>query len=323
MSHWTLRVASRPQVGGGHVLRSLVLARALAAHGPVDFVLDPGGTAWGERIAEAGFAWQVERGDDALLPAALIDSYEPGLAERWRARTRCLAVMHDGAAPPAFPDLVIAPWLEGACADPHVLAGIDYALVDPAYPACPPVAARPVAGHVLVSFGLRDSPGATGRVLAALTRLAVRDWLPEVTVVMGAQAPHRAAVEKAVCALGPRARLVVDAPGLAGLLGECDLAVGAGGVSAAERAAAGRPSLTVTIADNQRGVARLLADRGATVDMGSLAALADADLDEALWQLASDAARRTALAEAGRRAVDGEGARRVADALARLYERTA
>lgn len=320
---WVLRVASCPEVGAGHVLRCLALARVLAVQAETRFVLDPQGLHWLPRLRDAGFDAVADDGSDSgpTLAGVVVDVYDPpaSLMARWRRRAGRLAQLVDGgpAAPEA--DLAVRQWCEPEEAESgRDLAGLDYVLIDPAYGA---VAAAPVpamAERVLVSFGYRDSPNATGRVLASLERLRRVGWSPRVTVVMGGGAPHLALVSDATARLG--GRLLIDVPGLAQLTAECDLAIGAGGVSAAERAAAGRPSATLTIAEHQRPVAEMLARRGATLDLGRLSDVDDPVLDRLLLDLAGDAGRRAAMAEVGRRVVDGRGAERVAAALLALPE---
>ena len=57
-----------------------------------------------------------------------------------------------------------------------------------------------------------------------------------------------------------------DAPNLVGLLGDTDIVIGAGGVSMLERFAAGVPSISTTIVDNQSAFVSGGVRLGATVE---------------------------------------------------------
>jgi hypothetical protein len=105
---------------------------------------------------------------------------------------------------------------------------------------------------------------ATCRVIDAL------EPLPgdvNLTVVLSSRAPHLAdAQRRAQGAI----TLMTDVADMAKLMTEADLAVGAAGSSAYERAALGLPTVMVTLADNQRGICELFAEAGAASDAGRI-----------------------------------------------------
>ena len=318
VERWLFRVASRPEFGGGHVTRCLALAAAMAPSASVRFLLDAGGEAWASAITEARYAISLD-GDWPHTPVdgVVLDHYDPEVADatRWRAVARRVVAFRDGGQPVLGVDVEICPWAKrGTGPTDGSLHGLDFAVVDPSYAAISNASIEPLPGRVLVAFGYRDSPNATTRVLEALDRLGA-EWSPTVTVALGANAPNLGSVETACDRLGARARLAVEPDGLQNLLSNCDFAVGAGGVSAAERAAGGRPSLTITLNEMQVPAAQALAAAGATADCGLLASLSDETLDAALMSLAKDTGARAAMARAGRRAVDGRGAERIAQRL--------
>ncbi|WP_204318388.1 hypothetical protein, partial [Klebsiella aerogenes] len=85
---------------------------------------------------------------------------------------------------------------------------------------------------VLVSLGLTDLGGVSGRVARTLAPLL---GPARMVVALGGGAPSLAALE-AMAAADARLDLRVDAPDMAALCAEADIAVGAGGGSAWERA---------------------------------------------------------------------------------------
>ena len=103
-------------------------------------------------------------------------------------------------------------------------------------------------GNILLSFGATDPLNATSRTIDALED-AVGD--ATVTVVLSSRAPHINDVRRRA---NGQIRLVTDVADMADLMTQTDLAVGAAGASAFERAMLGLPSIIVTLAENQRGV---------------------------------------------------------------------
>lgn len=289
----------------------------MAPFAPVSFVLDPEGNKWRDFLSAAGFeAASGDDGDDGPVAGAVVDHYDPapGMAEHWRKRAAKLVVFRDHSQTIANADIEIRQWAAHSSTNPSILSGLEYAIVDPGYADIREVSIRALPAHVLVAFGMRDTPNATALILAAVETLAP-EWQPRITVALGADAPHVLAVRCKVDELGDRARLVLDATDLQDELADCDLAVGAGGVSAVERAAAGRPSLTIALNSSQAPVASALAAVRATHDCGLVQRLSVESIADTLRSLAGDADRRAEMAQSGRRAVDGLGPQRTANAL--------
>jgi UDP-2,4-diacetamido-2,4,6-trideoxy-beta-L-altropyranose hydrolase len=199
------------------------------------------------------------------------------------------------------------------------LTGPMFAPLRPEFAALRPAALARRGGQlrrILVTMGGVDAENATGRVLAALEGLDLA-----VTVVMGGSAPHLDAVRAQVATMAG-ARLVVDSPDMATLMGQADLAIGAAGSTAWERCALGLPALLLVLADNQRMVAAGLEQAGAAHVLGEgVAADWPSHLPRLLAQI--DLARMSAAAAA---LTDGAGAGRIVamlSALPRLHLRPA
>ena len=136
--------------------------------------------------------------------------------------------------------------------------------------------------------------------------------------MLSSRAPHVDVVRKR---LHGKARLLTDVPDMAELMTSADLAIGASGSTAYERAVVGLPSILVTIADNQRGIARQMTEGGAALDGGTLDRGLVARLRALVESLLSDPGLRRRLAQAASALVDGRGALRIA--LAILDDETA
>ncbi len=326
-----LAPASGPGVGGGHVMRGLTLAEALAARGiACRFAVGPAGAALIERFAKGAFPVTPIAGL-TTLPAALgttkhdllvVDDYgadvtmEAGLRHLFRR----IAVIDDLADRAHEADVLIDPGFERRAEDydgllpPGALrlVGPAYALVRPAFAARRAAAlARPLAetpARVFAGFGLGDAGGIAARAVRW-----IRAALPEahIDLAVGADAESLPALEAMA---DPALHLHVDAADPAALMTGADFAVGAGGASTWERACLGLPSLAVVLADNQRAMIRRMAAAGALLAVDLAEPAVEIRVGEALAQLCAPETRR-ALRARSAALCDGQGSGRVADAL--------
>ena len=314
--------AAGPSVGGGHVMRSLTLARALEARGAacafkttpeVATVLD----AFAPDMARA----ETDQDFDALV----FDSYALGAEDhRAVARGRPTLVIDDLADRPLAADLVLDAGPARRAQDyagllppgAVLLLGPRYAPVRPAFAALREAAlARraesPPVRRILVSLSLTDVGGITGRVARLLRPLLGEIRLDLVVGGGAASLPDL----WALAADDPRLVLHVDTQHMPSLVFEADLAVGAGGSTTWERCVLALPTLTLILADNQVAAARALEAAGVTpcLDVGA------ADFEPAFLRemesLLGDAGRRARLSAASATVCDGLGADRTAEAF--------
>ncbi|KAA5802373.1 UDP-2,4-diacetamido-2,4,6-trideoxy-beta-L-altropyranose hydrolase [Alkalicaulis satelles] len=332
MRRASFRCDAGAAIGAGHLMRCLTLAQALKDRGwQAQFHCRDLPGAGLDRIAEAGFAFHLHAADDAGEVRTALSDGPPG----W------LIVDHYGldaeferaACPPGWRVMVIDDLADRThdCAllldqtpgraasdydgrvgeDCRRLIGPDYALIRPEFAAARRERKPGPLARLLLAPGGTDPVNMAGAVLEAL---AGRSDL-HITVVLGAGAPHVEAVSRLLVQRGDRGRLITDSRDMAGLMASHDLAIGAGGMSALERAVMGLPSLIITLADNQFLAARTLDEAGAAVLIGDARAPGwTAALAPALEALA-DPERRVKMARAGLALVDGQGAGRVAEAL--------
>ena len=163
--------------------------------------------------------------------------------------------------------------------------------------------------RVLVFLGGADPENMTGRAIEAIHKVGV----DAVDVVVGAENPHREAIE-AVC----RSRgydCHVQTMRMAELMAAADLAIGAGGSASWERCCLGLPTASVAFAENHVRIAAALDEVGACVFLGNQFTATQQRMEDALRALVRD---RTRLAEISSKAfslVDGHGSARVRDTL--------
>lgn len=324
-------VDAGPTVGGGHVMRSLTLARALEAQGagyafagpqPLGDVLDAFAPETPRIAAEDLAAATVRESFDAIV----FDHY--GLAEpdhRAMAQGRPVLVVDDLADRSLGADIVVDAGPARRAEDylgltpeaTRLLLGPGFAAVRPEFAALrgPALAWRgePVQ-RVLISLGLTDLNGVTARIVER-----VRPRLNDtgIDVVLGAAAPSLPGLTK-VARRDGRLLLHVDTPHMARLTAEADIGIGAPGSSAWERCVLALPSVLVVLADNQRPAAHALAERGAALVVDIAAPDFESAFDRALMKLLRDAQTRRDLAARSAEICDGLGAGRTAEIFLKL-----
>lgn len=191
----------------------------------------------------------------------------------------------------------------------RVLTGPSYALLGPSFLAARAGLERAAPGaafrRVHVGLGGVEPGPVLDRLVAGLADSGVVETIEVVLGMEGEAAGRLRAARFAV-----PVEIAVNVRDMAERLARADLAVGAGGSSAWERCALGLPTLMVTAYDNQRQVARGLAEAGAVVPLGWHDQVTEASVADAVRALAADPA---AVAELSARALalcDGRGAER-------------
>lgn len=328
-------VDAGPTAGGGHVMRCLTLAQALAERGQrVAFVAPPAVADILEVFADCEVARVAASScDPADLAAADVSGYGAlvfdhycldGELQARMAAGRPALVIDDLANRRLYADLVLDAGparrpedYQGLVnADTELLLGPDWALVRPQFVAhrAASLARRgrhqPVA-NVQVALGLSDLGGVTARVVH---RLAPRIGEAQVDIVLGADAPSRAALE-ALAERDPRVRVHVGVRDMAALTAAADLAIGAAGSSSWERCVLGVPTVLLVLAENQAPAAQALAQAGAVEEVDARASDFEAAFDRAVTSLLRSPERRARQSQIAAQVCDGEGAGRAAGAL--------
>jgi UDP-2,4-diacetamido-2,4,6-trideoxy-beta-L-altropyranose hydrolase len=332
--HVAFLTEAGPEVGLGHVMRCLALARAAAADGArASFLLAPDPRAIallgraGQEVVPA--PWPADpaatRGALAALGAdtVVVDSYAASagfLASLRPDVARVVAV--DDMADRGLPvDLVVNGGV-GAEALPYrrrtgtrFLLGPRYALLDPAFAEAPAARRADRVSRILICLG---GGGHEEPALAALAAAAGAAPGCAVDLVAGALATDGSALEAAARRGAGRIAVHRDRLGLRDLMLAADLAVSGAGVTLHELLATATPAVVICMADNQRPNAAAVERRGAALVAGSTGDPGLRErLESALGRLAGDRALREALGARGRALVDGGGALRVARALGR------
>lgn len=319
------RCDATAELGGGHVMRCLTLARALSALGhSCVFMTRSGVSDIVPALRQAGFVLrELADGDDEASVAAVerpdwvvIDSYASGAGAEARIRAatgaRLLAI-DDLANRARDCDVLLDQNLGRSVEDyvglvppgARVLAGPRYALLRPEFAAARERAlARRAAGgpvrRILVSLGMTDVGGATLPAVQAALAAAPGAI---IDVAISSRAPSLSAL-RALSAERTELRLHVDDADMCELMLEADLAIGAAGSTSWERCCLRLPRIVLALADNQKDAARQLEDAGAVV-------AAEILNPEVVTHVAGDTEYRRALSEKAAQICDGEGVDRV------------
>ncbi len=322
------RVDASAQLGVGHLVRCLTLARQLQAGGAdITFACAPLPSGLVEAIGMHGF--------DLVAPETLhssrwdwvvVDHYDIGRereAELRRATDRLMVIddladrrhdcdvlldqnFHQDMA--ARYDSLVEP-------DCLTLLGPTYALLRDEFATARRLATRRrELRRVLISFGGSDPTNETQKAVEALCCRDLGDL--EVDVVVGGANPRAAAIAAQGAA---REATTVHPPTerMHELMLRADLAIGAAGSTSLERCCLGLPTVAITVADNQVDIAGSLAMAGYHRYLGSSAEVTVSDIADELRRIRADF---TTIAEMGARGmdlVDGLGAKRVSNEMTR------
>lgn len=300
--------ASGPEVGLGHVVRSAALCRAwIDDHGPATLVADHAGP-FIESIQGRRSRLEVV-GTDAWSTIGppgwvTVDGY--GLDDRFADRhpTAIVGSIDDfDLSQRRRVDLVIDQNLDASpvpVPGAVQLLGPSFALLRPEFRDPP----TPATDPRLVGVGIGGSTVA----IEACALEGLAELIPEVRLKVLGTVPDALVTSRGIgISVDP-----IDAWAAAALV------VSAAGTSIWELCRLARPMVLTPIADNQRPMARRLAELGAAVDLGPLDELDAARLREAVEGILADPERRQAMGSAAAALVDGQGARRSAAHLRAL-----
>jgi UDP-2,4-diacetamido-2,4,6-trideoxy-beta-L-altropyranose hydrolase len=324
------RCDASASIGAGHVSRCFALAEALADAGwRIGFTVGADTLAIVPALAKSGFALRVLGADEqdvavlrtqaaAGADLLVIDHYDKDAVFEavCRSFAHKILVLDDATGRKHDCDILV----DAGAADvecyaglvpPHarVLTGPEYALLRASFIQHREAAlarrdGRPVK-EILVSCGATDPANVTSVVLDVLDDI-VPDAL--VTVVLSSKAAN---VDAISARSRSNVRLLLDVENMADLMTNADLAIGAPGATAYERAVLGLPTVFVVLADNQLGIARLMSGAVAALDAGALDDGFALRLRHLAGRLLADGQTRMQMSRAALSLVDGRGAARI------------
>ena len=331
-----IRADATPEIGTGHLMRSLALAHAWRTRiGEVIFVSCCQSRDLHRRMAD--IARQVVAIDRAhpdpgdwektaqILGArgdawVVLDGYnfDNGYHKKIRALGKRLLVVDDMAHLDRYEADIVLNQNINAASLPYATAsytrlflGTRFILLRPEFVnrftrerQTPELACR-----LLVTLGGGDPDNMTLRVMQALERIDIDGF--EALIVVGSTNPHLEQIRAESSRASVPVRVVDNVRNMAEPMAWADLAVSAGGSTCWELAYMGVPTLAITMADNQLAVVEGLEKSGIIDNLGWYHDLSSAKIARAVQNLAMAAEKRAQMQRCGRNLVDGNGTQRV------------
>ena len=168
---------------------------------------------------------------------------------------------------------------------------------------------RELANKVLVTLGGGDPANATFKVIQALKQTNIDGM--EVAIVVGPANPHVRTIERELVTAPFAFRLFQSVEDMAELMAWADIALAGAGSTSWELAFMGLPTLTLVLAENQLAIAERLNLARVVVNLGSHEKLSSGQIAQVIRQSLLSVEERLELAQRARALVDGEGIHRV------------
>ena len=340
MKHLVIRADANKDIGGGHLMRSLVLAQEAKKSGvDVSLLGSVTGDALLNRIRRSGVpftpltntypnsedleltlkelaakgasTWLVMDGyhfDETFQQAAITAGHKLLVIDDYHHLDRYSATLLLNQNLSAFDLDYSKDSVSG------LLMGPEFALLREEFRSGRLERAVPEhASNILVTFGAGDDSGLTTLALEGLAGLVTPEHV--IRAVIGPENPDFRDLVEFVQDFNCDVRLVSAPDNMARLMIESDLAISASGSTTLELLCMGVPSILITTADNQRGIARRLSQDGIVTSLGWYGNINRNDVRTAVAELAADVKLRTTFIERGQKLVDGFGAQRVIDKM--------
>jgi len=315
-------VASQPNAGGGHVNRSLALAKHLSSSLKIKFVVDNEGRNWIPYIKKFGFnPTTVKNFRKEKITIAILDGYAFSKNEirKWRKVSKFLVFICDYK--PNFHHHNLALFPSRKIKDRKnnkILSGLKYALINKSIYDTKRPRIKKKAQNILVCFGVLDSKNATGLTISTLKRIIEKNHDLRVRVLMTSKSKHLSRVKDQIKNIDSDIKLVVDKENIIPLVCKADLSIGAAGNNLLERTAMGIPSITIATAKNQVHLANRLNHHKATVNLGPINKISAKKFERTINKLLKNYELRSMMSRKGKSLVDGLGAKRASKKILNL-----
>lgn len=326
------RADASPDIGGGHAMRCLALAKELEKSGwrcafavndlAVDFV--PWPAAPDRDIAVACDSGELQRHWPGGADLLVVDHY--GLDAEFetlcRGWTRRIMVIDDLADRTHDCDVLVDPTADRTKEDYRglvgdhcrLLLGSRFALLRAGFrDTVPKRRNRDRTGtRIVIGFGLSDPHNMTER---AIQGIAATGLEARLDVALGVAAPTLPRLRDVIADSPLDITLHPGAEDIERLFAEADIAVGAAGGMCWERCAMALASVVVVTADNQRHNAAALDSHGAAVVLGTQEDVGPQEIGQAVATLAGHPEDMKHMSKQARSLCDGLGTVRIAEAL--------
>ncbi len=316
---WIFRVSSSLEVGAGHVMRCLSLARVIKDSGvEVKFLLCSGGEHWIKTLRKLNIESEIVNLDEIYdCYNVVIDGYE--FTDEYISSFKCkdnhvVFISDNGLVPPSV-DTVLSSHkdvVNNIMSNQVVLGGYKYALLSPEYSNNDFVYKSNDVKKILITFGYMDNKNFSSMALLALNGIG---FSGAVTIALGRQSLNIENIKKVVQSCSFTVNIVYGSHGLLSLFKETDLVIGSGGVSLLERAAVGVPSVTIVVAENQLEQVKLAEKEGITHAVNIVKKNTIGQLENGINFLIKNKNYRLSMSRKCLRLIDGKGTFRVVESI--------
>ncbi|MDR3491457.1 MAG: UDP-2,4-diacetamido-2,4,6-trideoxy-beta-L-altropyranose hydrolase [Gammaproteobacteria bacterium] len=169
--------------------------------------------------------------------------------------------------------------------------------------------------RLMVSLGGTDASNGTQKVLEAIYLSKCSSL--QVDVVVGAASQHKNEIQK-WCEDHQNYHFHYGAKNMAEIMGNADLAIGAGGGTTWERCCLGLPSLVIQTANNQEELIKQGVSANIIEYLGDLGNLSKDKIAQRLNEIIADPEQLIMMSQAGMALVDGLGVNRVVTEMMKL-----
>jgi UDP-2,4-diacetamido-2,4,6-trideoxy-beta-L-altropyranose hydrolase len=324
-------------IGGGHAIRCGALAAELVRQGHrCGFATNDAGADLATAVLPGADVFRLANDRDELEAMKkqwsdgadwlVVDHYGRDASFEYAARgwARKIMVVDDLPTRPHAGDVLLDQTLDRSDmeyrslvnSDCRILAGADYTLLRDEFRAHRPAAlARrqtlPQSPRIVISFGASDSNKASLRALEGL-RLVKHPI--RIEILVGRLCPHLDEIAT-MARNDSRVSLVIDPISVAQHFVEADIAIGAPGMTAWERACLGLPAIVIPVADNQVDNAAALERHGVVTVLPVIERVTREHIASAVSSLIGQPMRWQTMSAAAARIIDGDGVKRVSAAI--------
>ena len=332
------RADASSEIGGGHVMRCLALARALSGAGwhctmacneeTIDTItgLDEHGleiVVTGEAQDAESLAGQLDEEFELMV----IDHYQLAADYHLACRrfTKNLLVidellnrqLHCDFLLDQSPGRSVADYKNRVPQSCQLMLGPRYALLRPVFAESRDASIKrrrdiERVERIIISFGASDIHKLS---IEALRAIELVDYRGKVDVVLGGGSSNAIEIEEYAAVLDAEVTVHRQTGSMEQLMMRADLAIGGGGISSWERCTLGLPALVVMEAGNQQANVAGLDDAGAAINMGLATGVNSKIIAAHLEDILDDSKRLARMSLAASTTCDGRGVSRVMDNL--------
>ncbi|AMA08229.1 UDP-2,4-diacetamido-2,4,6-trideoxy-beta-L-altropyranose hydrolase [Picosynechococcus sp. PCC 73109] len=332
-----IRADASSEIGTGHVMRCLALAQTLQASDfTVTFLMVEATSPLVERLTAENIQLTYGLSTPGSLEDAkqtvnlaqklqadwgVVDGYQFGAEYQKILKEAGLKILFFddyGHAQHYYADIVLnqnlgtnPDWYRQREAYTQLFLGCSYSLLRKEFWSWQgwQRAIAPVAKKILVTLGGGDPDNVTLKVIHALQQ--IKNTELDILVVVGGTNPHYVQLQGAIQTMTLNLRLVKNVTNMPELMAWADLVIAAGGSTNWELAFMGLPTVVITIADNQRDIARKLDQMGVVINLGWHLNVTEKVIAQTVSQLLNNPQQRHSMSQAARQLIDGQGSQRV------------